>query len=224
MNFFSVNHSGNIKTGNIPVTSSDKKTCPNTCPLKGGNGCYAENHYTNIQWDKLSNGTMKSATDFNGLLFTIKRFSIGSLWRMNEKGDLCHNDGMIDNDKLYAIVKANKNKRGFTYTHHAINAHNVAVIKKANDSGFTINLSANNADQADDYFLTGLPVVTLLPHNAKNVTLTKNGVKIVACPEETKNNIKCANCGLCQKTDRQYIIGFKAHGTRKNKVNVIAVG
>ena len=33
--------SKNNKTGNIPVTISASKTCPDACPLKGA-GCYAD--------------------------------------------------------------------------------------------------------------------------------------------------------------------------------------
>jgi hypothetical protein len=224
MEYFSINYSGNEKTGKMPVTSSDKKTCPDTCPLKGGNGCYAENHYINQQWDKLTDGTMKAATDYNGLLKAIKRLPNGMLWRMNEKGDLSHNNGTIDTDRLSAIVTANKGKQGFTYTHHALTDSNLQAIKTANNKGFTINLSANNAAQADDYLAHGLPVVTLLPVTAGKVSYTPQGNKIVACPAGYGGKVTCASCGLCAIPDRNYIIGFKAHGTRKSKVNIIAVG
>ena len=45
----------NAKTGPIPVTTSSKNTCPDSCQLKG-NGCYAEVGRVNIHWQKVSNG------------------------------------------------------------------------------------------------------------------------------------------------------------------------
>jgi len=214
--------SGNIKTGVMPVTSSSKDTCPTTCPLRGGKGCYAENHWSNIQWDKLSDGKTKSGMSFRELATSITKLPKNTLWRMNEKGDLSHNDGKIDADKLSEIVTANKRKKGFTYTHHLPTVgDNIALIRKANEDGFTINLSANNIDQVDEYMAYGVPVVTLLPMDAPIVSETAGGVKVVVCPEETKG-IKCASCGLCQKADRNFVVGFRAHGTRKKAVDIIA--
>lgn len=219
--FFSMNLQGNSKTGNMPVTSSNSATCPNTCPLKES-GCYAKNHWAAGNWKKLDNGEMKAATDFAGLIKAIKKLPIGQLWRHNEKGDLCHNDGIIDNNALNDLVKANKGKRGYTYTHHLPSiAGNAEALQKANSNGFTVNLSANNLAQADEYKSLGLPVVTVLPTNAPNVSYTPNGNKVVVCPEESKG-IPCSNCGLCQNSKRDYIIGFRAHGAQKKKVEIIA--
>jgi len=211
---------GNSKTGVMPVTSSSKDTCPSTCPLKGGKGCYAENHWANIQWDKLTEG--KTGFPFDGLVKAIKDLPKNALWRMNEKGDLSHDSGHIDTAKLQAIVKANKGKKGFTYTHHLPTVgSNLEAIQEANKAGFTINLSANNLAEADQYLAHGVPVVTILPMDAPVISYTPKGHKVVVCPEETKG-IKCAQCGICQKADRSFVVGFRAHGTRKKAVEIIA--
>jgi hypothetical protein len=49
---------------------------------------------------------------------------------------------------------------------------------------------------------------------------TIDGVKIVACPAEKTERINCSKCMLCAK-DRDYVIGFRAHGKRKKKVQKI---
>ena len=47
--------SKNIKTGPIPVSTSSKDTCPDSCPLKG-NGCYAESGPIAIHWAQVTKG------------------------------------------------------------------------------------------------------------------------------------------------------------------------
>jgi hypothetical protein len=223
--------SGNKKTGPIPVVTSQSTSCPAECPLNtksGGRGCYAAYGNSAIHWRKLDAMQLpndKTIFDIEGLSLQIKALPKGQLWRFNEAGDLPKgNDGMIDHGALRFIVDANKGRKGFTYTHY--NPHstmNAYAIKKANDSGFTINLSANNAGQADQYIALGIaPVVTLLPIGSGKVTYTPNGNRVVRCPAEYQDTVTCANCGLCQHFERNYVVGFTAHGTAKKAVSLIA--
>lgn len=222
MNHFSINHTGNVKTGNIMVTSSSRNTCPDSCPLKDDGGCYAENSHSKFQWNKIDNGLLKSSTDLSGLVKEVKRLPMGSVWRHNEKGDLVHNDGAIDSNALSKLVKANKGKNGFTYTHHVMNEANIALVKDASKNGFTINSSADNLDAADEYYNKGLNTAVIMPLGSEKVTTTPQGNKVVLCPADKDKGIKCSNCMLCQRDSRDFIIGFEAHGTRKKKVDIIA--
>ena len=214
--------SSNSKTGPIPVTTTSKDSCPSTCPLIGA-GCYAELGHVNMHWTKVSNGDKRALTEENFLL-GIKGLPRGTFWRHNQAGDLPSNKGTIDNVFLSKLVTANKQKNGFTYTHNLPTAKNIAYIDSANKKGFTINLSANNKKQAIEYYkTTGQPVVTILELGAPNIEVV-DGVKIVACPAEKSDKIQCSNCKLCAVADRDYIIGFRVHGSRKDKANIIAVG
>lgn len=210
---------GNTKIGAIPVTRSPQVNCPETCSLKG-NGCYAESHWLGIHWKKdLTKGFM-----FSDLLSFVAKLKRNTLWRHNEAGDLSHVDGNINKDELFALVDANKGKRGFTYTHHIPNEHNAPLIKHSNDNGFTINVSAENMAMADEYFGLGIgPVVSILPIESEKVTMTPNGVRVVKCPNTYQDDLTCADCKLCHDADRNYIIGFPAHGSGKSKVNKIAL-
>ena len=221
---YAINLKGNTKTA-IPTTTSSKSTCPDTCPLKV-KGCYAKNHFLGSYWERLSNGEVKTSLDYRGLLHAVKRLPKGQLWRHNQAGDLNHIDGRIGISSLLALVSANSGKNGFTYTHHTpLNEHNYNAIKQANIDGFTINLSANNLTEADTFKTLGVaPVCVLLPVDAPNVSYTPNKNKIVACPAEKNKKVTCANCGLCAESKRGYIIGFRAHGSAKKSVNIIAVG
>ena len=135
---------------------------------------------------------------------------------------LPHTNGVIDADMVDQLVRANGASAGFTYTHPAP-VINSDVIRDCNDRGFTVNLSANNARQADAYAGMGIaPVVTVLPIDAPKVSRTPAGRKIVRCPAKGDGDITCTRCGLCAKADRDYIIGFPAHGSRKAKAHLVA--
>lgn len=209
---------GNSKTGVMPITRSPATSCPDTCSLKN-TGCYAETGFISIHWRK----DAIKGVDFNKMLTGIKKIQPGTVWRHNEAGDLDHNNGIVDTGMLEKLVLANKGKRGFTYTHHDP-VLNKDAIKKANEDGFVINLSADNLEIADaNMALNIAPVVVLLPIDAPKVSYTPNGHKVVACHADSTEKVKCANCKLCALPKRDYIIGFRAHGARKNKVAKIAL-
>lgn len=216
--------SGNAKTGPIPVTTTSENSCPTTCPLYGA-GCYAKSGPLALHWKKVSDANEKRSIDFDQFLNEIKSLPKGQLWRHNQAGDLPHVHGYIEENATMAIIKANKHKKGFTYTHHVMNPHNMKMVQIANRNGFTVNHSADNVSNAVTAYkvLGGIPVVTLLPMDAPNVQ-TVRGVRVVACPAEKSKKVNCANCGLCADSKREYVIGFRVHGTQKKKANIIAKG
>lgn len=211
--------SKNSKTGPIPVTVSNRKTCPPSCPLLK-EGCYAEGYYTQYHWDKVTNG--ERGTNWDDFINCIKSLPKRVLWRHNISGDLVGSNDVIDAPALAQLVQVNKNKSGFTYTHYPMtNNNNIQAVKMANDGGFTVNLSANNIEQADYYkTLNVAPVVVVVSENCDKVTFTPNNNKIVICPAQTSDKVTCATCGLCQKKNRDYIIGFRVHGTYTKKAKL----
>ena len=215
--FSFVRVSGNRKTGPIPVTNSRPETCPDSCALKGA-GCYAEHGPTSWHWRK------SLAHSLDELCRLIRTIPGGSLWRHNVAGDLPGNGESINAAALHKLARANRGRRGFTYTHKPDTAANVAAIRAAVDAGFTINLSADNAARADHLVRHNLPVVVVIPADAGKVSHTPRGRKIVLCPAESSGRITCANCGLCAVANRSYMIGFKPKGVRRKQVNKLALG
>lgn len=220
--------SSNRKTGAIPVSSTEVASCPKACPFNPADGglpkCYAGFGNTAIHWRKIPEVTGGNVSNFADFVRKVKRLPKGQLWRHNEAGDLPHVNEKIDMASLASLINANKGKRGFTYTHHKLINHNVDLISEANTNGFTVNLSCNNLQEVDKKSKHGLPMVTLLPMDADNVTITPNGMKVVACPAEKSSKVTCATCGICAIPDRGYVIGFRAHGTSKKKADLIAKG
>lgn len=224
MNYSLTPISRNAKTGPMPVSTSHKGTCPDACPLKV-KGCYAAYGPSAMHWNKLSNG--ERGVNWEQFINEVRAIPKGSLWRHNQAGDLPGNGEYIDRPMMLDLISANNRKKGFTYTHYPVvdNSPNASVVMLANESGFTINLSGNNVSHADELADLNIgPVVTLLPVDAENVSYTPKGRKVVACPAEKSDKVSCYTCGLCQHADRNYIIGFRAHGTAKKTVNIIAKG
>lgn len=217
--FHFVRTSANRKTGPIPVTMTTRDSCPASCTFRGA-GCYAEHGPIAWQWKALDRG--RNALDLDMLCRSIRAIPGGMLWRHNVAGDLPGPGENIDRAALAAIARANRGRRGFTYTHKHTTADNLTTIKNAQAYGFTINLSADNGSHADTLVDHGLPVIVVMPATAAKVSFTPGGHKIVQCPAENSTRITCANCGLCQLADRPYLIGFKPKGIRRKLINTIA--
>lgn len=208
--------SGNRKTGPIPVTMTSARTCPKTCALYG-NGCYAEGHMTAMHWRRLSNGA--SGITWEEFCARVAMLPDGQVWRHNEAGDLPGDDGAIDAHRLAQLVLANGGKRGFTYTHKPVTPENADYIRGANQCGFVVNVSADDLASADDMADLGLPVVvTLSSGTGARAGKTPQGRTIVTCPAALHESITCESCKLCAVGSRKSIVGFPAHGDRKNQV------
>ena len=233
--------SRNAKTGPIPVSTTTKATCPDACPLKEG-GCYAKGGPLAIFWYKVTRGEYGVAWDV--FVKQVAKLPKGILWRANQAGDLPGNGLKIDAAALESLIKANKGKKGFTYTHYSpLISDNAALIAKANQQGFTINLSGNSLAHADQLAALNIgPVVAVLPseyeRKAKGKEYTESladyrartnggklatpkGRKVTICPATYREDVTCASCGLCARL-RDVIIGFPAHGAQKKKASAIA--
>ena len=218
--------SRNAKTGPIPVSTTTSTTCPDACPFKrtstSAQGCYADGGPLRIQWDKVSRG--EAGHSWSDFLAQVGTLPANQLWRHNQAGDLPGVGDSIDGKAMYDLVVANTGKRGFTYTHKPMDklANRDAVLH-ANASGFTVNLSANNLEHADELADLEIgPVVTVLPMEQKENLTTPKGRKVVVCPATIRDDVSCMTCGLCARL-RDAIIGFPAHGNGAKKANAIAM-
>ena len=207
--------SSNKKTGPIPVSTTSKESCPKTCAFYD-KGCYAKSGPLNLHWDKV--GQERGITE-QEFLNAIANLPVGQFWRHNQAGDLPHNDGRIDSSFLFNLVTANKDKKGFTYTHNRQDRTNLAMIRGAIFKGFTINLSANDLDHAIELSKHNLPVCVVVPSTTKEKHFDYKGKKFLVCPATYRDKMSCDKCQLCQKADRKHIIAFPAHGTQKKTID-----
>lgn len=206
--------SSNSKTGPIPVSTTEPDSCPSACPLKNGGGCYAESGPLLLHWRKV--GKKARGSSWEEFCVNINKLPAGQLWRHNQAGDLPGFDNVIDTEKLSLLVNSNKRKRGFTYTHYPMHGDNLKAVRHANALGFTINASANNDQEAMKLHALGLPTVTIATQ-ARPYKLS-NGIQVAICPAQKSDSVSCATCKLCQKSSRNYVIGFIPHGSGKKRV------
>lgn len=208
---------GNSKTGAMLLVRSPRSTCPESCGLKG-NGCYAENFPLALHW--LKQDTV--GVDFATVLYAVRTLPKKALWRLFEAGDFepsSENPELISSQQVISLLAANNGKRGFGYTHYPV-LPNLETLQLMNASGLTINVSADSFEQAEVYFSLGLPTVVVVAENfPKDIVV--DGVRVVVCPNQsTPSKPTCLQCQMCQKPDRDYVIGFRAHGTKKRKIKV----
>lgn len=201
--------SANTKTGPIPVVYSERETCPPSCPHYRAD-CYAEDYYTRMTWDKVA----QRGQDLAGLCAAVAALPPGQLWRHNVAGDLPGDGEHVDAAALGELVRANFGRRGFTYTHKK-SPEALQWAAHATRWGFTVNLSADDAGDADALAALDLgPVAAIVPSDTPEKSYTPEGRTIIVCPAQTRDGVTCATCGLCARADRAVIVGFRAHGTR----------
>ncbi len=156
------------------------------------------------------------------------------MWRWSQAGDLNGDGEKINVKMLRELTQANNKRKVIAYTHYSpiavkdkVNAqtakHNRAAIKEATKNGFVINLSGNNPTHADKLFALKIaPVVSVVPTSQTKNFLTNAGNRVVICPASVRDNVTCANCGICTRANREYIVGFPAHGTAHKTVSEMA--
>jgi hypothetical protein len=223
MNYHISKCSENVKTGRILVTSTSSDSCPPSCPFRITE-CYGKTGPLSLHWRKVDSKKY-GATTIADICLAVVSLDLNSIWRHNQAGDLPGKGEYISRVELEKIVQANYGKRGFTHTHKHKLVRNHAIIKSANDNGFAVNLSANNLTHADELHALQIgPVVVVLPSDAPKRLTTPNGLSIITCPATYKEGFNCKKCGICARIDREFIVGFPAHGAAKRKVDTIARG
>jgi hypothetical protein len=230
--------SRNEKVGPMPVSTTSRETCPDSCPLKDS-GCYAESGNVAMLWRALSQtkpgkkftrGAQKiQSLTWSQFCAKVAALKPGTIWRHNQAGDLPGQGDAIDVGALGELIGANYGRRGFTYTHKPITgphgARNARAIRSANLQGFTVNLSADNLLEADQLAESGVgPVVVVLPDTVQgNADIsTPAGRRVSVCPATYRDDVSCATCQLCQRQNRKSIVGFPAHGASKRKASAVA--
>ncbi|MBD9544326.1 hypothetical protein IB276_33305 [Ensifer sp. ENS04] len=228
--------SRNVKLGPMPASTSARSTCPTSCPLKGQGGCYAEHGPMSIFWSKVDRG--EAGGDFDAFVKDVEQLPKRQMWRYGQAGDLPGGGDEIDRDQMLRLAKANRGRPVIAFTHKPPTEANIETLKLAQGLGFSVNLSANNVDHADELMIHGLNIVVILPEEysrRKSETKTEyrtrlnelpkhtpGGTRIAVCPA-TFTDTNCLQCGACaQSKTRGAVIGFPAHGTKKKQVSALA--
>lgn len=152
---------------------------------------------------------------------------------LNPSGTGC-GPAEIDVEYLTALLKA-KPRRGYSFTYSHFNPMSWAHYLEPDKT--VINYSAPTPEKAAYWHSYGVPSVTVVDpgywisapaheyelgvaglHKYRRI----GGTRIVRCPEEYGAVGGCADCGgkdgpLCARLNRDFVVGFSAHGTGKKK-------
>lgn len=206
--------SGNAKLGRIGSAIVSAETCPPTCGFYK-KGCYAELGHTAYHWRR----AQEEGLTWSEFLDAVRAQQDGALWRYAVAGDLPGIGKKLDTERLRQLAFANRGKRGFAFTHKPLELpHERAAVFASNQLGFTINRSADNLEQADQFYDDAIaPVAVVLPADAVAPLRTPKGRPVAICPAQT-HDLTCEHCGICQRSSREGIVGFLAHGQKQKLV------
>ena len=219
----------NKKVGsNVAASTTSSDSCPPACPM--ATVCYGKKGPASWHWRKLDK--KERGTNYTQFLKDVEGLANGSLFRINVTGDLPSFGGIIDSFKLSQLDKICKSKNliAWTYTHHHVTQDkrlvNLQIIKEASRSGFCINLSTEDIDEALDLYNQGHSVSIANTELFNYLTINKGVVKqygdklkrFVPCPEQRTDlpegvKVTCSNCRLCtnHNPNKRDIVVFKVH-------------
>ena len=218
--------SGNKKTGPIATTTTSRSTCPSSCIFRGkGRECYAEGYPLNTHWNRVDR--RERGGNLQWFLKELKALPYGTMVRGQQAGDMPGNGvDKLDHDKCVAIAEAMTTKRKTAWTYCAyLLSKNLETWRAVLSKGFAMNSSCYSLDIVDYAMDAGIPATMVWKSDFKgrNQT-TPKGRKVVGCPAQLSDDITCSNCGgskgpLCARIDRDFAVGFYAHGVAKKRVD-----
>lgn len=206
---------------------------PSTCPLRDGNGCYAESGPLRLVWERAS-------TPWHYAMAKIRRLPGGSLLRCGQAGVLPGHGNRIDEKRLFELVDAARRLEVIAYTHKPVLGdtlvarHNRELIQRALKAGFLVSVSADNPGHADWLSELGVaPVVTIVANvyarrkraetipewrdRIADLPVTTPGGRRLALCTATYTDTTCEECRVCARP-RGVIVAFPAHCGRWRQV------
>lgn len=212
--------SENVKTGPMPVSTTESTTCNPNCGEF--DTCYAKFGPLGRHWGMVSDG--RRGTDWATFCEQVRSLPRKALWRHNQAGDLPGNGKVIDTQAMDLLVLSNKGRRGFTYTHYPMDRlSNIEAVEKANRNGFTVNVSCDTLTMSDSLIdVVDAPQSVVLHSGETRKSLqTPQGRKVVVCPATCRDDVTCASCQICYEcSSSRAVIGFPAHGTKKRIIDI----
>ena len=237
MNYHSTKKSTNVKTGPMPVTTTDETSCPDTCPHLKKKTCYGKHGPISWHWKKVGN---ERGYSLDQLCEEITSWEDGILYRYAQVGDLPGENLTIDESAVHQLINANrpktrkgKGKKNIAYSHKPVMLSddvrditlvetNQRIIRHANRNGFTINISTDGIAEFDCAKALDIgPVVISLPSDHDGKTFqTPDGHNVIVCPAQKQEGMTCLKCKLCSMPDRKCGIGFIGHGAKASLIEL----
>jgi len=221
-----------VNSGNTKIMGSKKVdatyssidgTCPNSCSLKNGNGCYAELSFVGMIVSRLN----KEADGLSAL--DIARAEAKAIDNAYNGGSVPDNKDMrlhvagdsrtVAGSKLINSAVGRWKKRGggncWSYTHCW------KTVARSNWHHVSMLASVANVTEAKEAKLQGYASAIVVPDfpSDKVFSLEGSDIKWIPCPAQTRG-VGCTDCKICMKSNWLFEtnrgVAFAAHGVKKN--------
>ena len=204
--FFFTPQSRNEKTGPMPNIYTDNKSCPERCPFKDGNGCYAEYWRTLAAWNKVSLSLSELAEKVKNETYK------GQIIRHNVAGDIAlDGTSTVDVNLVKTLSDIYRGRKAYTYTHCQVDDNLIDAVHYARKAGFTINVSCETKAEVKNAKQHGLNAVLVVTEQPKQKRWTEDGITYIRCKNET-DGMMCIQCQACTK-NRKTVPVFTVHGS-----------
>lgn len=224
----SANHKLAGHSGRVDATyASIKKSCPDTCELKG-NGCYAEQSYVGMIVNRLDRrakgqtplGIARAEAKVIDLAYKGKKIPPNTSLRLHVSGDSRTVKGTRVLSKAVSRWRARGGWRAYSYTHAW------KRVPRKEWGEVSVLASVANLREADEAYKLGYAPALVVPEHpgSKSYKLDGSDITWIPCPAQTKveKGIGCSDCGLCMNDKRlhdgKYGITFAAHGVKRNEI------
>jgi hypothetical protein len=201
--------SNNKKLGSMAATYRTPDTCASDCPLfiDGKPKCYASSGGGGGSF-ALARKFGKSTQEAFLRLSTQTPFR--SVVRHLVSGD-------VDDEYITEANKLHKDRpdlRGYGYTHDWRNRSPVEI------DGWVLNASCETPEEVEKALANGWQAVIESPEDSTLSGTRIAGRRVVACPNQEDDRVKCASCRLCTtSSETRPIVEFTLHG---NNVKLLA--
>lgn len=185
-------------------------TCPSSCKHYQSKSCYALWGHVGIHQKNSS----RSDDDAESAYKFVKSLPENQSVRHHVSGDFMFMDSP-DEKYIEGVLRAHSERpdvRGWTYTH---GWRQLSQEKMNSKNSLTVNASCDSVDDLVDAVNAGWPATITVAEDQENFEIGQT--KVVICPQQRSESVTCEACGLCMNKGRKSVVGFRLHGTGKNK-------
>lgn len=221
--------SGNAKTGAIAATyTGTDRTCTG-CPHKGTGSCYYESGFRTRGLNERLNS---AARDQKASRLRIAKAEARAIDGLLTSGKVKHRPLRIhvggdaptpEAARLIAGAARRYSERveapAYTYTHAWRDVPRDAW------QGVSVLASVETVEDAKLALARGYAPAIIVDHFDGNRASTVDGIRLIPCPAQTRDDVSCADCKLCMRADtlvaNRSAVAFAAHGMQARKTREI---
>lgn len=211
--------SGNEKIGEMSATYAPiRQTCPTACPLRNGNGCYAEGGNVGLHMRRLQDERYASVGGDTFAMFEAAAIRDGA--RMVPRGRplRIHASGDASTaGRARTLSDAAAHWPGPTYTF----THAWRDVPRKAWGTVSVLASVESLDDAKAALRAGYaPAMVVSAHPVDGRAEVREDVRVIPCPNQTRGT-RCTDCRLCFDAPgllaRNAAIAFAVHGASKKR-------